>query len=103
MLRLIGDVSAASKVEEAAHGMEVIYRALEAVDGDVEDALALLDAAKQLEFDAMYSSISFDAETNNVIVDVRVYRIEKEDDQIVFTVLKTYEALSPSDIAPYRG
>lgn len=83
-------------------GMQVIYKAAEAVNGNVEDALAFLAAAKKLEFEALNSPIRFEAGTNNTIMDVRVVKIEKKDGKMGFSVLETYKGLGPSSIAPYR-
>jgi branched-chain amino acid transport system substrate-binding protein len=83
-------------------GMQVIYKAAEAVKGDVENALAFLDAAKKVQFEGLYSPIKFESGTNNVTVDVRVLKIEKKDGKIGFTILETYKDLGPSKIAKYR-
>jgi branched-chain amino acid transport system substrate-binding protein len=85
-------------------GMKVIYQALEAVEGNIEDALAFLAAAKEVEFEGLSSPISFDAERNSSMMAPRVFRIEiQEGEPPSFTVLKTYEQLGPGDLLPYRA
>ncbi len=96
--------SAGDVAVNAYTGMQVIYKAAEAVKGNVEDALGFLAAAKKLEFEALNTPIRFEAATNNTIMDVRVLKIVKQQDgKIGFSVLETYKDLGPSSIAPYRG
>lgn len=95
--------SAGDVAVNAYTGMQVIYKAAEALKGNVEDSLGFLAAAKKLEFEALNTPIRFEAATNNSVMDVRVIKIEKKDGKIGFSVLETYKNLGPSNIAPYRG
>jgi branched-chain amino acid transport system substrate-binding protein len=80
---------------------QMIAKALEATNGDIEDALEFLEAVKNAEVMAPHGPISIEAETNSAIVDMKVQEMVEQDGEIFIRVLKTYEHVSPSDLTPY--
>jgi len=82
-------------------GIQVISRALEAVNGDVENALAFLSAAKKVRFEALHSPFRIEPENNSVSQNVRVVRFVKKDGKMDFETLHIFEDVGATDIAPF--
>ena len=78
-----------------------IVKAVEAVDGDIEDALAFVDAMTDLEFEGLASPVRFEKDYNWVSSNVYFFQVVEEDGEPAFEILATYEDIGPSDLLAY--
>jgi branched-chain amino acid transport system substrate-binding protein len=71
--------------EQGYVGAKTIVRAIEAVKGKIEDQAAFMKALKAVKFEAPRGPFKFD-DSQNVIENVYIRRVEKKDNQYVNTV-----------------
>jgi branched-chain amino acid transport system substrate-binding protein len=83
------------------NGIQVVKMALEATNGNAEDALGFIQAVKNVKFEAIHSPFRIEPETNSVSQNVRVVELVKKNGKIGFTTLQIYEDIGATDVAPY--
>lgn len=66
----------------------VIVDAIEALDGDLEDAQAVIDAMLEVEFDSPRGPFRLDPETHNVVHNVYLRQVVEMDDGIHNTMVE---------------
>lgn len=74
--------------EQGYVAARVIVTALEATGGDTADTEKLLDAIRKVRFNAPRGPFKFDPQTQNVIFNTYIRRVEKKDGRLVNTVLE---------------
>jgi branched-chain amino acid transport system substrate-binding protein len=83
------------------NGIQVVKMALEATNGNVEDALGFMKAVKNVKFEAIHSPFRIEPDTNSVSQNVRVVKLVEENGKMGFTTLQIYEDIGATDVAPY--
>ena len=77
-------------------GGDVIGRALEAVNGNVEDTAAFLQALRKVQFDSTLGPFKFDPQSQNVLANIYITRAEKVGGEIQNVLVQTIpEAKDP--------
>ncbi|MBI3824743.1 MAG: ABC transporter substrate-binding protein [Candidatus Rokubacteria bacterium] len=85
-----------SLVQNGHIGGDVIVRALEAVQGNVEDTTAFLQALRSVRFDSTLGPFRFDAQSQNALVNLYVTRADRVDGEIRNVIVATIpEAQDP--------
>ena len=74
---------------------DVIVRALEEIDGNAEDADALIAAIEGVEFDGVWGPFRFDPETHYAVVDGYLYEAVDEGGSLGHEILATIPELEP--------
>lgn len=83
------------------NGIQVIKRALEKIDGEVEDTQKFLKAVKSVKFEALHSPFRIDPDTNSVSQNIRVMKFLKKNGKVGFDTLHIYKDVGAKDIVPY--
>ena len=81
--------------------MQVIDKAVEAVNGDIEDTPRFLDAIKALQFVGLNGPVRSEADYNWVSVNIYAFRVIRVAGVFSFETLATYMDVGPSELAPY--
>jgi len=77
-------------------GGDVIARALESVNGNVEDTAAFLQALRRVQFDSTLGPFKFDPQSQNVLANIYITRAEKVGGEIQNVLVQTIpEAKDP--------
>ena len=90
-----GDIGANHGSAGGWMSADVIVRALEEIDGNAEDADALIAAIEGLEFDGVWGPLRFDPETHYAVVDGYLYDAVDEGGSIGHEILDTIPGLEP--------
>ncbi|HSU75470.1 MAG TPA: ABC transporter substrate-binding protein [Burkholderiales bacterium] len=72
---------------------EVLYAAIEALKGRVEDKQAFIKALRAVRVDTLRGPIAFD-EYGNVVGNIHIRQVEKKDGRLVNTSIYTYSNVS---------
>lgn len=80
--------------EEGYVSAQVIVKALEATGGNTLDKAQLLEAIRNVQFDAPRGPFKFDPKTQNVIFNTYIRKTEKIDGTLVNSVIETIPNIS---------
>jgi branched-chain amino acid transport system substrate-binding protein len=80
--------------EEGYVSAQVIVKALEATGGNTLDKAQLLEAIRNVQFDAPRGPFKFDPKTQNVIFNTYIRKTEKIDGKLVNSVIETIPNIS---------
>ena len=77
-------------------GGDVIARALESVNGNVEDTAGFLQALRKVQFDSTLGPFKFDPQSQNVLANIYITRAEKVGGEVQNVLVQTIpEAKDP--------
>ena len=87
-----GSAGDSAEVGRGPHG-EVLYAAIEALKGKIEDKQAFIKALRGVRVDTLRGPIAFD-EYGNVIGNIYIRKVEKKDGRLVNSNIYTYSNVS---------